>query len=144
MHGQIAGTDAARTLAVATFRVVRAMKSHRSMRHDPQTILLLRIVRDAPHPMSVGDLAANVRLDASTVSRHVKNLEEAGYLTRQADAADRRTSRLAVTAAGSVVLEDALALSAAELAQAVTEWSDRDVATLAALMTRLAEDMERR
>jgi DNA-binding MarR family transcriptional regulator len=55
---------------------------------------------DAAAPLSQRDLAQRLRLEKSTVSRLVADLEDRGLLTRQRDPDNRRVYRLQITAEG--------------------------------------------
>jgi DNA-binding MarR family transcriptional regulator len=111
---------------------------------DPETsaraFLLGHVERLAP--VRATDLADHVALDLSTISRHLRGLEDAGLLTRYPDPDDRRASLLSVTDAGRDFLEDALRARTALLAAATSDWPADDVSTLSELLTRLAHDLE--
>src|ERR1044071_7237693 len=68
-------------------------------------------------PMRVTDLAEVKQADPSTVSRQAAQLVKAGLVRREADPADGRVSRLAVTKAGLA--------AATELAEARNELIQR-------------------
>src|SRR5262245_15688444 len=84
------------------------------------------------------DLVAGMRLDWSTISRHVQALESAGYLAKMKDARDGRSCRLQVTPAGRTAIKDAGTRRAEFFRQATARWSRKDLGTLVALLTRLA------
>jgi DNA-binding MarR family transcriptional regulator len=88
------------------------------------------------------DIADCTALDLSTISRHLRGLEDAGLLTRSPDPDDRRASLLSVTDEGRAFVADAVRARTAMLAAATADWPDGDAATLSALMTRLAHDLE--
>jgi len=50
--------------------------------------------------LRVSELAGCMGLDASTASRHVRHLEDGGYLARTGDPGDRRASRVRLTPKG--------------------------------------------
>lgn len=56
-------------------------------------------------PLRLGELAEHERISNPTVTRIVAGLEDAGYVERRADPADRRCVRVALTAEGRQVLE---------------------------------------
>ncbi|MER5864763.1 MarR family transcriptional regulator [Kitasatospora sp. NPDC002040] len=60
----------------------------------------------AAAPLRVGELADRQRLAPNTVSGLVGKLLEAGFVDRQPDPGDRRTARIALTAAGRQQLHD--------------------------------------
>ncbi|HET9983998.1 MAG TPA: MarR family transcriptional regulator [Longimicrobiales bacterium] len=57
-------------------------------------------------PRSLGELAVAEQVAPPTMSRLVAALEREGLVTREVDAADRRSIRLAATAAGRRILEE--------------------------------------
>jgi DNA-binding MarR family transcriptional regulator len=87
-------------------------------------------------------LAHHACLDASTVSRHLRVLEEAGYVSRRPDPADARAALIAVTRAGRDLVTQAIAERTATFAAATAHWSPQDRATLTRLVRRLADDLE--
>jgi DNA-binding MarR family transcriptional regulator len=82
------------------------------------------------------DLAAFYRLDKSTVSRQVGDLERRGLVIRAIDPARGRGQVLTVTPAGRALLQDAAATRQAELARRVAAWSDEELAAFAAALQR--------
>src|SRR5690349_3009588 len=58
---------------------------------DPSTFPLAKALM-CHEAMRVSDLAARIELDASTVSRQIKQLEDKGIVERTADPADGRAS----------------------------------------------------
>ena len=93
-------------------------------------------------PVRATDIADCTALDLSTVSRHLRGLEDAGHLVRSPDPDNRRASLLCVTDQGREFVADAVRARTALLTAATADWADDDVATLSALMTRLAHDLE--
>ena len=82
------------------------------------------------------DLVALYRLDKSTVSRQVGDLERRGLVGRTTDPARGRGQLLVVTPAGGALLREAAATREAELASRVAGWSDEELATFAAALQR--------
>ena len=89
-------------------------------------------------PVRVSDLAASCGLDASTVSRHAKTLEDQGYVSRSGDPQDRRASRLELTQQGRSYIDTHAALRAQLLSDAMTTWSADERQTYVHLTQRLA------
>jgi DNA-binding MarR family transcriptional regulator len=127
-----------RTL-VALWDVVRRLKSRSTA--DAAALHVAHLVH-AHGPLRLTDLAARACLDVSTVSRHVRTLEAAGQLARTGDPDDRRATRIAVTDQGVALLREALEARGRWLDDAVAGWSPEDRATLATLLSRLAEDLK--
>ncbi len=92
-------------------------------------------------PVRASALAAEIRLDLSTVSRHLKSLADAGLIVRSTDSSDARAQVITVTEAGITVLASALQARAEALAPAVADWDDADITTLRDLLERLADDL---
>ncbi len=120
--------------------IITALKRRAGEREDPATVFLLRHLR-ASAPRRVSDLAECSRLDVSTVSRHVKSLEEAGYVTRIEDPDDRRASLLKITKQGQSLYDAAMGARSAALDRGLADWSDKDRHTLAVLVTRAARSL---
>jgi DNA-binding MarR family transcriptional regulator len=91
--------------------------------------------------MRVSALAGALDLDASTVSRHAKGLEDRGLLERSDDPDDGRASRVGVSAHGAECLERGAATRRALIAEAMSGWSAEDRETLRVLLHRLALDL---
>ena len=104
-------------------------------------MLLHRLAFDGPKRSA--DLAADVGLDTSTVSQHVKALDDAGLVTREPDPADGRSFRLSMTSRGTEEMVAALQRRERSVEEALRPWEDADVAVLRTLLGRLADDLER-
>jgi DNA-binding MarR family transcriptional regulator len=96
----------------------------------------------ARHPGATQtDLAQHSGRDKAQLARLIKGLREQGLLEGQADAADRRSVRLALTAQGRAVL-DALEQASAHLAvQAVAGMDDEEQRQLQILLQRVQQNL---
>ncbi len=92
-------------------------------------------------PMRSSALAQALGLDASTVSRHVRQLEDRGLLERTGDPDDGRASRVAVSEQGRAGLAQGFETRRRLLASALHGWTDEERATLRSLLDRLATDL---
>ena len=130
-------------LVVALLGVGRRLKARLPQGHiDPAMMFVLHQIQ-ANGSLRVSELAGCMGLDASTASRHVRNLEDGGYLARTGDPGDRRASRVRLTPKGRGALSRALRARALVVDRAIASWPDEDRATLASLMTRLADSLDR-
>jgi DNA-binding MarR family transcriptional regulator len=130
-------------LVVALLGVGRRLKARLPQGHiDPAMMFVLHQIQ-VNGPLRVSELAGCMGLDASTASRHVRNLEDGGYLARTGDPGDRRASRVRLTPKGRGALSRALRARAAVVDRAIADWPDQERATLASLMTRLADSLDR-
>jgi DNA-binding MarR family transcriptional regulator len=93
-------------------------------------------------PLRLSELAARMGVDASTASRQVQQLERTGLVGRVGDPADRRASLLELTTEGDRVLARMRQARRASLAQVLGGWSAAERRTLAAVLTRLVDDLE--
>ena len=87
------------------------------------------------------DLAAEMRLDLSTISRHLRSLEQQGLVRRSADPYDARAQRISITVAGGVILTRVMDHRAATIRDAIAHWPEGDRGALRQLLRRLADDL---
>ena len=87
------------------------------------------------------DLATQMRLDVSTISRHLHSLEQQGMVQRSADPDDARAQRISITARGGDVIKRMMDHRAAMIRDAVAHWPEVDRDTLGRLLRRLADDL---
>lgn len=87
------------------------------------------------------ELACELRLDLSTVSRHVRALTADGFLTAERDADDGRAQRIALTDAGHAAIATVVANRRQTIGEAIAHWPDADRADLTNLLRRLADDL---
>jgi DNA-binding MarR family transcriptional regulator len=83
-----------------------------------------------------------MRLDFSTISRHLQSLESAGFLIRIKDSEDGRSRRLKLTAAGRTALRSTAARRAEFFRRATGRWPAKDFRLLVGLLSRLARDLK--
>jgi DNA-binding MarR family transcriptional regulator len=86
------------------------------------------------------DLVRLYRLDKSTVSRQVADLERRGLVERSPDPAGGRGVLLQVTPRGAELLEEAARLRRTELDRRLAGWSRDDAAAFARLLRRYNAD----
>jgi DNA-binding MarR family transcriptional regulator len=124
---------------MATVRVGRRLRTR--LPGDEFDFSSLALLKTAAHqgPIRLSSLASALNLDASTVSRHVRTLEDRGLLERDADPEDGRASRVAVTARGLRALEEGAERRRALIGEVLAGWDDADRETLRALLHRLSE-----
>jgi DNA-binding MarR family transcriptional regulator len=91
-------------------------------------------------PVRVGDVAEHLGVDLSVASRLVAGLERDGYVAREPDPDDRRAHRIEITDAGTRVLREAHATMVAAFEDALGDWSESEVTSLADALARLRED----
>ena len=128
-------------LLKALHRVIR--QSKRAVQDDTLDRAALIILSSLKENSAVrlSDLASDLWLDISTVSRQAKALEDRGLLTRTGDLDDRRAVRLELAPAGCAVLDEAWTRRNRWLAASLHDWTAEDRIALVALLTRFADSM---
>lgn len=89
----------------------------------------------------VTELAAELNVDASVLSRQASALERDDYVTREPDPLDRRAARLRITSVGRRVAQQWERSRAEWLRDALSEWPESDARTLVSLLGRLWMDV---
>jgi DNA-binding MarR family transcriptional regulator len=123
---------------MATVRVGRRLRTR--LPGDEFDFSSLALLKTTAHqgPIRLSSLAAALNLDASTVSRHVRALEDRGLLERTGDPEDGRASRVAVTAQGRRALEEGAERRRMLIGEVLADWDDSDRETLRTLLNRLS------
>jgi len=137
-----AETELAPRLRLAVMRLARRLRQHgQEQVTASQLSALVTIERDGP--VTLGDLAATERVQPPTMTRIVSALEDQTLVVREADATDRRISRVRINAPGRRLLERSRSRKTAFLASRLRGLSaeERDVLERAAgLLERMVED----
>lgn len=98
-------------------------------------IVLTRL--DSLGPVRLTTLAAELRLDPSSVSRQVAVLERHGLLSKERDDADLRAQRLTLTDKGNAAVQQLRAAFAERLAQLTPGYSRAEIDELVDRLARL-------
>ncbi len=109
------------------------------------TMPLLRVlVYLREHPgAATGDIARNMSVTSSNITRLVDRLVEQGFVRRDEDPADRRYLRHALTAEGEAVLGSVQQKATAFVTHIFDELSDDDLARLTEVFDRLWDAAKR-
>ena len=92
-------------------------------------------------PMRHTALAEQLMLDASTVSRKIRHLEERGLVRVSPDASDGRARQVALLPAGLEALEQLLARRRDLISDVLDTWPDSDRDALHTLLDRFNHDL---
>jgi DNA-binding MarR family transcriptional regulator len=93
-------------------------------------------------PVRLSDLAQDLGVDVSTVSRQVQSLEQKGLVDRGPDPDDGRAVRLELTRKGKAVMRKMQAAWQETIAGVLVDWKPDDIREFAALLARFASDLE--
>ncbi len=104
---------------------------------DPSQAALLYALKTRG-ALRLGDIADAMKLDASTVSRHVQQLGDRGFIERGPDPDDGRASIISLTDAGRAGLRSAFEQRRTVLTEALADWSPDDREQLRLQLSRLA------
>jgi DNA-binding MarR family transcriptional regulator len=91
-------------------------------------------------PVRSSDLAKELFLDQSTVSRHVAHLEADGLVEKVADPNDGRATQLHLTDLGHKHMQDFWQKRIDAMREGFGHWDPEDLRTLSRLMGRYVED----
>lgn len=101
---------------------------------------LLWLYRSTERCARMNEIASLVNLPASSFSRLVDQMEEAGLVVRANDPANRRATLLRTTPMGQARFAEAMKVHAPSIqARVGAHLSDEEIETLARLMTRLRD-----
>jgi DNA-binding MarR family transcriptional regulator len=100
--------------------------------------VLVRIERRGP--LGIGELAELCGRDYTTISRQVATLERLGLVARRVNEVDARVKEAVVTAKGRAMAHRLDAARQKLVGALLKDWTADDVANLARLLRRLADD----
>lgn len=136
--------ELAARLRLAVTRLARRLRQQSAEGLSPsQTSALASIDRHGG--LTPSELAAVEHIQRPTATRVLGALTEAGLVTREPDAADRRVTRAAISRAGEAVLKRGRSRKNAYLARRLRELEPGELETLeraAALIERLLDEDE--
>ncbi|WP_159540122.1 MarR family winged helix-turn-helix transcriptional regulator [Aeromicrobium sp. 9AM] len=137
---QVAATaeDAVMQLMMAAGRRFRARTDGDTVDPSQATLLYTLKCRGA---MRLGDIAEAMQLDASTVSRHVQQLGDRGFIDREPDPVDGRARIIALSRTGAATLKKSFDQRRAFLTQALADWDAADRERLRHDLTRLTASL---
>lgn len=116
-------------LRLSATRLARLLRQQSDSGLTPTQLSALAAI-DRHGPLTPGDLAHHERVAPPTVTRVVAKLESDGWVTRQADPDDGRSTLVATTEAGRRLIEAARTRKDAWLAARIAELPSDDQARL--------------
>ena len=128
---------------VRVVKIMSAMKHQAPRQHpavDPSHYPLLFCLSGTP--LRVSAVADSIHSDVSTVSRQVSHLVQHGLLLKIGDPDDGRAQLLSLSPAGREVIDKLVRGRGQWFGQLLASWSDEDVRTFDAYLTRFGDDLE--
>jgi DNA-binding MarR family transcriptional regulator len=104
---------------------------------DVMVVEAVRALTEQQRPTSINEIARELGLDQSGVSRMVARTEQQGFVTRQAPDRIGAPAVIVTTAAGAELLRQARRWQDEVLRTLTADWPAGDVDTLMTLMDRL-------
>lgn len=89
-------------------------------------------------PRSAADLAPDVGVDRSVVTRRASRLEKAGLIRREQDTADQRATLLVLTSRGEEVVDELRRRLAARISESLSGWPPEEARIFARYFHRFA------
>ncbi|MER6156392.1 MarR family transcriptional regulator [Streptomyces sp. NPDC001868] len=137
-------TEIERLLTRVAYLAGRARQHERLMSDsglslDRSSVSILRHIAES-EPLRPGVLAVRLSVEASHVTRQLRQLESAGYVVRIPDPDDRRAQRVQITDAGLAAFERVREAGRRGIEVVLSDWSTEDRRQLAHLFGRLADD----
>jgi DNA-binding MarR family transcriptional regulator len=105
----------------------------------PGFVLLRRIQEDGP--LALGELARLTDMDPAAAGRQIRQLEDDGLVARVPSPGDGRVTNVSVTPGGSKARQRISEVLDRHMDDVLGAWSPADLADLARLLGRLADDL---
>ncbi|MGW1626785.1 MarR family winged helix-turn-helix transcriptional regulator [Streptomyces sp. NPDC002172] len=133
-----------RALTRITYLAGRARQHERLMALaglplDRAAVAILRHIAES-EPMRPGVLAVRLSVEASHVTRQLRQLEQSGFVIRIPDPGDRRAQRVQITEAGLAAVGRIRDAGRRGMEVALAAWSPEDLRQLAVLFHRMVDD----
>ncbi|MGX9888183.1 MarR family winged helix-turn-helix transcriptional regulator [Streptomyces sp. NPDC002276] len=106
---------------------------------DRAAVAILRYIAES-EPLRPGVLAVRMSVEASHVTRQLRQLEQLGHVVRIPDPDDGRAQRIQLTDSGLAAINRIRDASRRGMEMALADWSSEDLRQLAALFHRLVDD----
>jgi DNA-binding MarR family transcriptional regulator len=122
---------------------MQAKSRHRQMaQHTDQGRLTVLFTLEKLGPTRPSVLAKEIHLDLSTVSRHLRQLEDEGMIAKTTDADDKRAFQVELTGQGSRTVREYMKERVEQVHTALGQWTAQDVTLLTDLLHRFVGDIE--
>jgi DNA-binding MarR family transcriptional regulator len=127
-------------MVIALFTVNAGIERVRRERKSVSALTLLQVV-PVDRPVRPSEIAARQHVHQSLVTRQVREMEDAGYLTVTANPTDGRSCLVSLTPAGSEELRRLTQVGLDRFASFMDDWKVDEVRALTALLEKLQQSM---
>jgi len=134
-HRQPDRTEIAARLAAAVGRISRRARTDSAALGYGLVSALASIQRHGP--LRPGDLSRIEVVTKPTMTRILTELEQRGFIEREADPSDGRAFMVSITAAGAAAVEEARSTRTGIVADLIAELAPEDVAAIAGALDAL-------
>ncbi len=107
----------------------------------PSAIILHTLAVEIDHRYRVQELAAELGIEAPSITRKTQELERAGYIVRRQDPSDKRAVELTLTRKGRSVSNRLWKAQRAGMQQAMSNWSNTDRQQFVTLFQKFSSDL---
>jgi DNA-binding MarR family transcriptional regulator len=123
--------------------MVQAKQRHRVLEQNSEHGRVSVLFILSKHgPMRASEVAREILLDLSTVSRHLRVLEDEGHIVKSADPDDKRAFQVGLTERGHDFVQEFWRNRVAVVHRALSGWTGDDVRALTELLDRFVRDTE--
>lgn len=140
IEAEVADSNEAAALAA----IVRTVDFFRNLNRQEAAARMKVVAAVVDEPRLGRDVAADLGLDPSTVSRHIAALEAEGLIARGGEFEDRRAQPVVATETGREALAQHLRRKINSVAGVLAVWPESDRTQLARLLDNLINDLENR
>lgn len=134
--------DTAQTLVDTVFLFGRSLRATISSGTEsvlPSALVSVLFMLAARGECRQNELAADLCVSQSSLSRQMSDLADAGYVERNPDPTDKRAFRVRVSDQGHEVLEETKQRRAARLRSMLEDWSQEEALAAVSSLQRLSE-----
>lgn len=117
-------------------------RQRQAMQHSDQGRLSVLFTLQRTGRQRPSALAKELHLDLSTISRHLRQLEEEGLIAKTTDADDKRAFQVELSDRGDAMVREFWTKRVEEVHGALGHWAAQDVTHLTDLLHRFVGDIE--
>lgn len=122
-------------------RTLEAIYRKRQYPLERAHYLLLLHLNGTDGPQTVGELAAKLSLDNSTVTRQINAMVKSRQVEKRPSPSDGRSSLIVQSQRGKELVESMHELRIKRIGSALQDWTQEDIDTLTALSERLIRSL---